>query len=91
MNATLEINPNIFYESSPLNYITPNAPPTLMLHGDADKIVPVEQAYMLQDKLEEKGVFNKLIVYPGLAHGWVGADRQNSFDEVAAFIKGLSN
>ena len=43
-----------------------------MLHGDKDKLVPVEQAYMLQDKLEEKGVFNKLVSLsgPGTWMGW---------------------
>ena len=91
MNATLEANPNIFFESSPLNYVNSNSAPTLMLHGDIDKIVPVEQAYMLQDKLEEKGVFNKLVIYPGQAHGWGGKDLSDSFYQVESFIKGLAN
>ena len=91
MNATLDGNPNIFFESSPINYIMPGSAPTLMLHGDKDVIVPVEQAYMLQDKLEEKGVFNKLVVYPGQGHGWVGEDLFDSFRQVESFIKGLAN
>lgn len=91
LNATLEVNPNLFFESSPLNYVSSNSAPTLMLHGDQDNLVPVNQAYMLQDKLEEKGVFNKLIVYPGQGHGWGGVDLLDSFDQVEGFIKGLSN
>lgn len=91
MNATLDANPNIFFESSPINYVTSGAPPTLMLHGDEDQIVPVEQAYLLQDKLEENGIFNKLIIYPGQAHGWGGEDLSDSFYQVETFIKGLAN
>lgn len=91
LNATLDVNPNLFFESSPINYVTSNAAPTLLLHGDGDKLVPVEQAYMLQNKLEDAGVFNKLIVYPGQGHGWTGEDLQDSFSQVEAFIKGLSN
>jgi acetyl esterase/lipase len=91
MNATLEVNPNIFFESSPINYVNANSAPTLLLHGDNDMIVPIEQAYMLQDKLEEKGVFNKLVVYPGQAHGWGGKDLSDSFYQVETFIKGLAN
>ncbi|MBL7697334.1 MAG: alpha/beta hydrolase [Chitinophagaceae bacterium] len=91
MNATLDVNPNIFFESSPINYVTAGSPPTLMLHGDRDKLVPIEQAYMLRDKLEEKEVFNKLVVYPGQGHGWTGADLADSFTQVVAFIKGLAN
>lgn len=91
MNATLDANPNIFFESSPLNYVNSNSAPTLMLHGDQDRIVPVEQAYMLQSKLEEKRVFNKLVIYPGQAHGWGGKDLSDSFFQVESFIKGLAN
>lgn len=91
LNATLDINPNLFYESSPINYVTSSSAPTLMLHGDQDQLVPVNQAYTLQNKLEDAGVFNKLIVYPGQGHGWSGADLQDSFSQVEAFIKGLSN
>ena len=92
MNATLDVNPNIFFESSPINYVTSNSAPTLLLHGDKDAIVPIEQAYMLQNKLEENGVFNKLVVYPGLGHdGWTGDALNDSFHQVESFIKGLAN
>jgi acetyl esterase/lipase len=91
MNATLDVDPNIFYNSSPINYVSSSSAPTLMLHGDQDRLVPVEQAYMLQTKLEENGVFNKLIVYPGEGHGWVGKDLEDSFQQVTSFIKGLAN
>lgn len=91
MNATLESNPNIFFDSSPINFVSSNSAPTLMLHGDKDMLVPVEQAYLLQDKLNEKGVFNKLVIYPGQGHGWDGKDLSDSFSQVEIFIKGLAN
>jgi len=91
MNATLESNPNIFFDSSPINFVSSNSAPTLMLHGEKDMLVPVEQAYMLQNKLDEKGVFNKLVIYPGQAHGWGGKDLSDSFFQVETFIKGLAN
>lgn len=89
--ASVESNPEIFEESSPINYVSSSSPPTLMLHGDADRIVPLEQAEMLQKKLDEAGVFNRLIVYPGLGHGWLGDDLLDSFDKMVAFIRGLEN
>jgi acetyl esterase/lipase len=91
MNATLEEDPNIFYESSPINYVGSNSAPTLMLHGDKDNVVPVEQAYLLRDKLQEFNVTNKLVVYPGQGHGWFGDDLQDSFLQVQNFIRGLEN
>jgi acetyl esterase/lipase len=91
MNATLQVNPEIFYQSSPINFVTPTVAPTLMLHGDNDNIVPIAQAYELRDKLEAAGVWNKLVVYPGQGHGWVGEDLIDSFQQVVGFVKGLEN
>jgi acetyl esterase/lipase len=91
MNSTLDKNPLLFQESSPINYVTSSSAPTLMLHGDQDRIVPVQQAYLLRDKLIDAGVTNKLVVYPGQGHGWIGNDMTDSFNQAEAFIKGLEN
>ena len=91
MNATLQENPNLFKEASPINYVTSSSAPTLMLHGDKDNLVPLEQAQMLQNKLIDLGVMNKLVVYPGQGHGWIGEDLIDSFNQVEAFVKGLQN
>jgi len=91
MNTTLEGNPDIFSQSSPLHYVTSAAAPTLMLHGDQDRLVPIEQAYLLREKFLELGVTHKLIVYPGQGHGWLGDDLTDSFNQVEAFIEGLGN
>jgi acetyl esterase/lipase len=91
MNATPEGNPAKYAESSPVNFVTAHSAPTLMLHGDQDKLIPIEQAYLLRDKLAGAGVINKLVVYPGQGHGWTGEELSNSYQEIAEFIKGLEN
>jgi dienelactone hydrolase len=44
--------------------------PVLILHGDADQTVPVEEAYHLQQVLEGKGIPYELQIYPGVGHGF---------------------
>ena len=46
--------------------------PTLILHGEADPTVPVEEAYNLQRLLEEKGIPYEIKIYPGEGHGFEG-------------------
>jgi dipeptidyl aminopeptidase/acylaminoacyl peptidase len=91
MNATLENNPDIFFQSSPINFVSESSAPTLLLHGDADELVPLEQAQLLHDKLDQAGVYNKFVVYPGQGHGWIGDDLTDSFQQVVSFVKGLEN
>jgi acetyl esterase/lipase len=55
---------------SPINHVTPDDPPVLILHGDADKLVPIQQAELIVEKLKGAGVEAKLVVKPGAVHGW---------------------
>ena len=55
---------------APINHVTPDDPPTMILHGDADKLVPIQQSEIIIKKLDAVGVNTKLVVKPGAAHGW---------------------
>ena len=57
---------------SPAYHVTKDDPPTLIIHGDADKLVPIQQAEIMIEKFKKVGVTSKLIVRKGKAHGWQG-------------------
>jgi dienelactone hydrolase len=42
--------------------------PTLILHGDADPTVPVEEAHHLQQMLEKRNIPYEMQIYPGVGH-----------------------
>jgi len=44
--------------------------PVLILHGEADPTVPVEEAYQLQQLLEKKNIPYEIKIYPGAGHGF---------------------
>src|ERR1035438_7923537 len=44
--------------------------PVLILHGEADATVPVEEAYKLQKLMEKKGIAYEIKIYPGVGHGF---------------------
>ncbi len=44
--------------------------PVLILHGEADATVPVEEAHQLQRLLEKKGIPYEIKIYPGAGHGF---------------------
>lgn len=55
---------------SPVNHASSDDPPTLIIHGDADQLVPIQQAELILEKLKASGVETKLVVRKGGGHGW---------------------
>jgi dipeptidyl aminopeptidase/acylaminoacyl peptidase len=55
--------------ASPLTHVTDRSPPTLLIHGDADVLVPLRPSTLLEAKLGQFGVPVKLVVVPGGVHG----------------------
>jgi acetyl esterase/lipase len=55
---------------SPINHVSADDPPTLIIHGDADKLVPIQQAELIVAKLKEAGVPAELVVKHNASHGW---------------------
>lgn len=60
---------------SPYYYVSKNSAPALIIHGDADKLVPLFQAQRIAEKYKEVGVPCELIVRRGAGHGWLGLDK----------------
>ncbi len=55
---------------SPALCVTAKAPPFLIIHGDADPMVPLDQSEKLLAALKKEGVSCELIVKKGGAHPW---------------------
>ena len=81
-------NPSMYQQTSPINFIDEQDPPTIIFHGDQDVIVNVSQSTLLKNKLQTFGITNQLTVYPGMDHDlWPAAIMNDSFDKIEAFIK----
>lgn len=55
---------------APAYHVTEDDAPTLLLHGDADKLVPIQQSNLIVKRFKEAGVPHKLYVKQGGDHGW---------------------
>ena len=81
-NLTRDITPaalEILRATAPINHVRPGLPPFLILHGDADKTVPLQESLNFQAKLHVAGVTCDLITVPGAPHGlltWEKFDAQ---------------
>jgi acetyl esterase/lipase len=58
-----------YVSSSPITYVRQDSPPFLIIHGDCDDAVPVEQANILHAALTEAGASSQLLIMANAGHG----------------------
>lgn len=73
-------------QASPVTYVTRDDAPTLILHGDQDKLVPLVQSELLAAALRKAGVPVTLKVLPGAAHGGPAFNSPETLDVVRQFF-----
>lgn len=54
--------------ASPLHYVSKDDPPFLIVHGEGDRVVPVEQSQRLYEELRKAGVNATLKILPNVGH-----------------------
>jgi acetyl esterase/lipase len=79
---------------SPARYVTATAAPTLIIHGDADPLVPLQQSQLYVARATAAGATARLIVKPGAEHGgktWpdLAGDRRRFADWFDHYLRGL--
>ncbi len=55
-------------KTAPISYVKPGLPPFLLLQGDADRTVPIQETLNFQAKLQQNGDTADLIVIHGAPH-----------------------
>jgi carboxymethylenebutenolidase len=61
-------------------------PPTLILHGESDKAVNVEEAHKLEKFYTDKGFPYEIKLYPNQGHGFTGDDAKDATKRAIAFF-----
>jgi acetyl esterase/lipase len=72
--------------ASPVSHVDAADPPLLLLHGDQDPQMPINQSHELEGAYESAGLEAGFIVVHGAAHGGDGFYAAQNLDRVAAFL-----
>jgi dipeptidyl aminopeptidase/acylaminoacyl peptidase len=80
-----------YRDASPTTRVTGDDSPVLMIHGDADEIVPFQQSETFEQKLTTAGVAARLIRVPAGRHGpyflFSGPDEHRRPDDFGESLK----
>jgi acetyl esterase/lipase len=72
LGAPIKTVPEQVRMANPIAHIDGSEPPFLILHGEDDALVPLQQSEILHQALVAAGVESELVVVKGGAHGYGG-------------------
>jgi len=72
----LEFDEALADEISPILFVTPDDPATLLIHGDADELVPISNSEVMYEALQDAGIDSDFITIPGGDHGFRDAEHR---------------
>lgn len=72
---------------SPILYVTKDDPPTLLIHGDQDKLVPISHSQKLHAALKGAGVTTEFVTIEGGGHGFTGEHNRRATELMVAWFE----
>lgn len=89
IGAGRDEKPELYRRASPISYLRSdrNLPPFLVLHGAADRVVPLNQSKQLVARLNELGAKPRYVEVEGEGHGWYGPKLAETLDVIIEFLR----
>jgi acetyl esterase/lipase len=82
LGGTVKQKPELAKLASPITFVSKDDPPMLIVHGDADQLVPISQAEIFYDALRKAGVETQFIRVKNGNHGLVSPDQHPNMHEI---------
>lgn len=87
LGGTPQENPDAYAINSPITYIKPISPPTILFHGSTDSVVPLSQSELLGSALNSAGVDYELVKIEAQGHGFTIDTYPPLFKRAADFVE----
>jgi len=87
VDGGIVFNPRAAAAANPINYITKNSAPMLLMHGTADKVVSPAQSELLFQALRTQGVEAEFYLIPGANHADIYWQQEEVFNVMTQFLK----
>ena len=84
LGGTRAEQPEVYKLASPVTHVSKDDPPVLMIHGDQDMVVSLDQSQRMKKALEKVEVEAELVVVKNAGHVFkpVGGEIQPGMDEI---------
>jgi len=83
----LQFDAELADDCSPLFHVSADDPPTLLIHGDKDELVPLKHSTDIKDAFDDKNVPAELMVIKDAGHGFGGEDARKAGEATVAWFE----
>lgn len=83
----LDLGPEQYRGLSPIHFASPDDPPTLIIHGDQDTLVPILEGESMYQALLASNVRSGFIVIEGAEHGFKREDADLALAETVSWFQ----
>ncbi|HEX8373398.1 MAG TPA: alpha/beta hydrolase [Chthoniobacterales bacterium] len=87
LGGTVSQRSELARKASPVYFVSGKSAPFLIMHGDGDSVVPVQQSRILHAALQKAGVESQLKVIDGAGHGGGAFNSPENLMLMAAFFR----
>ena len=68
-------------------HVSPDDPPTLLIHGDEDTLVPIGESEAINAEFQKHGVASKFITIEGAGYGFGRGDGRRAMEALVAWFE----
>jgi acetyl esterase/lipase len=86
LQTTCEKDKARYDGASPASRVNKDTPPTILVHGDADTLIPISQSRLYADKLKQSGIDVRLLEVKGADHNFVGDEERQAIKATLEFL-----
>ena len=83
----LDLNEEQRRDFSPINFVSSDDPPTLLVHGDRDNAVPISMSKSMHQALLKAEVKSKFVTIPEAGHGFFGKADDQAMQETVSWFE----
>lgn len=72
---------------SPIVHVSPDDPPTLLIHGDKDELVPIRNSQIIYEAFQKNNVKTQFITIEGAGHGFRGEEAKRAITAMISWFE----
>jgi len=74
-------------EFSPLLHVSPDDPPTMVISGGADKLVPIKHTEFIRKAFKEQNVVHEIVIFESAGHGFKGKTLEQAMGKLVGWFE----